>query len=1010
MRYRDFVAAGVAVLFGLGLLAVTGCGGSTGGGSGPTTPTVTVSASPSSITTAQSTTVTVTVSGSSGTATGTVTLSSGTYSSGAVSLSGGSAQITIAAGSLATGSDTLTATYSSTSSSYNNASGTGSVTVTSTTLITPTVAVSPNPSSITTAQSTTVTVTVSSTGNPTPTGSVKLSSGTYNSGTVSLTSGSAQITVPAGSLATGSDTLTANYTPDTNSSSTYNSATGTGSVTVTAPTMITPTVTVSPNPSSITTSQSTTVTVTVSSTGNPTPTGSVTLTSGSYSSGAVSLTSGSAQITIAAGSLATGTDTLTVQYTPDTNSSTTYNNATGTGSVTVTAVPTLITPTVTVSANPSSISGSESTTVTVTVSSSGNPTPTGSVTLTSGSYSSGTVTLSNGSAQITASTSTLPAGNDLLTAKYTPDANSSSTYNSASGLGEISSNPSLSITSFTASPNPIQVGSSSTNLTAVFTGGTGIITPGPISVTSGKAVSVSPTTTTVYSLTVTPTSGSAITQTLTVTLNSGVTVNPSSTGVAVTSQILGMNLAYWYDVVSNASAINNAFGQAGIKAIRWPGGSDSDIYHWGYQSGSSALAEPYTCTCSPTNPDQCTADSKGWAGYSTFAQFVSAIPLAGSYDLALTANYGTNETCTGGGDPTEAAAWVAAAANDGVTVSRMTVGNEDYGSWETDLHSTPNDPTIYAAAVKGSSGYYELIKAASSGTLAGVIVDADGASNGWDSTVLGNAVGCNGAGTPCYDFVEYHYYPQYGNVTSDTFLVHQAAPEFTININTVKTELNNAGEPNTPIYVGELGANSSNPGTQSWSITQGLYAGQILGEAMNDGISRLTWWIGFGNCLGAGNNSSLLYGWQNTWGAYNVFSDGPSDTGCPGAGPIGTMSPTAIAFQLFSNVVVNGEHVLTPTVVGDTINVRAYAATHSSGTQTALVLFNLDEYASAPVTVTLTGKSTSSDVQVTTYSKAIYDFSQNDQWDPATTTDMGSQSLPLTLTLAPWSMNVVIIK
>jgi len=27
------------------------------------------------------------------------------------------------------------------------------------------------------------------------------------------------------------------------------------------------------------------------------------------------------------------------------------------------------------------------------------------------------------------------------------------------------------------------------------------------------------------------------------------------------------------------------------------------------------------------------------------------------------------------------------------------VGNEEYGSWEYDLHSTPEDPTIYAAAV-----------------------------------------------------------------------------------------------------------------------------------------------------------------------------------------------------------------------------------------------------------------------------------------------------------------------
>ena len=159
--------------------------------------------------------------------------------------------------------------------------------------------------------------------------------------------------------------------------------------------------------------------------------------------------------------------------------------------------------------------------------------------------------------------------------------------------------------------------------------------------------------------------------------------------------------------------------------------------------------------------------------------------------------------------------------------------------------------------------------------------------------------------------------------------MQQAAQDFTKNINMVKSELTTAGVPNTPIYVGEVGGNSANPGTQSWSITQGLYAGQLLGEAMNDGISRLTWWDGFGNCFGPGNNSPLLYGWQN-WGAQSVFSDGPSETHCPDAGPIGTMSPTARAFQLFKNLAVTGESALSTTVNGDMTNIRAYSATQAA--------------------------------------------------------------------------------
>jgi len=199
---------------------------------------------------------------------------------------------------------------------------------------TPTVTVTPASSSITTAQSLAVTITVSGSSG-TPTGSVVLSSGSYTSSAATLSSGSATITIPAGSLAAGSDTLTAKYTPDSASSATYNSASGTASVTVTQP-ATTPTVTVTPASGSITTAQSLSVTIAVSGSSG-TPTGSVVLSSGSYTSSAATLSSGSATITIPAGSLAAGSDTLTAKYTPDSASSAAYTSASGTASVTVTA-------------------------------------------------------------------------------------------------------------------------------------------------------------------------------------------------------------------------------------------------------------------------------------------------------------------------------------------------------------------------------------------------------------------------------------------------------------------------------------------------------------------------------------------------------------------------------------------------------------------------------------------------------------------------------------------------
>ena len=125
---------------------------------------------------------------------------------------------------------------------------------------------------------------------------------------------------------------------------------------------------------------------------------------------------------------------------------------------------------------------------------------------------------------------------------------------------------------------------------------------------------------------------------------------------------------------------------------------------------------------------------------------------------------------------------------------------------------------------------------------------------------------------------------------------------------------------------------------------------------------------------------------------------------------MGTMSPTARAFQLMSSVAINGEHSLTASVSGDTYDVRAYAATNPNG-GTALLLFNLNQTASETVAVALSGQTTASTVTVETYDKSIYDQTNaaTPVWAPPTTSTINSPTLPLTLNLTPWSMNVVII-
>jgi hypothetical protein len=575
------------------------------------------------------------------------------------------------------------------------------------------------------------------------------------------------------------------------------------------------------------------------------------------------------------------------------------------------------------------------------------------------------------------------------------------TITAAGGFVLTPSAPTLSIATGASATDTITItdvspfaGSVTLAATGMPTGVTATFGTNPATSTSLLTFTVAPTTVAgTYPITITGTSGTlaSVVATITLTITGGtpanatVTVSQTSSGIAVSDTILGMNLASWYDVIANDAGVLSGFEAAGIKAVRWPGGSWSDIYHWS------------------TNTNCFSTTDGAPAANDTFANFVSDIVTPGGLDVSLTADYGTDAACTGGGDPTEAAAWAAEAVSLGANVSHITVGNEEYGTWEEDLHAIEHDPTTYANAV--ATGYYPDIKASSPNVLVGVVVNP-GNSPAWDPIVLADAK---------YDFVEYHYYPEAPGSENDTTLIQQDAQALTTNINTIKSELATAGHSGTPIYVGEIGATYSNPGKQSWSITQGLYAGQVLGEMMNDGVTRLTWWIGYGNCNGqAGNVSSSVYGWQN-FGAYNVFSDGPNDPTCPTGstapdwGPIGTMSPTGRAFQLFSQVAVNGEFVLTPTVTGDTTDVVAYAATHSGGT--ALVLFNRNETTSETVSISLSAQTTASTVTVETYNKALYDETDatTPVWAAPTTTSLGAQSLPLTLTLTPWSMNVVII-
>jgi hypothetical protein len=454
-----------------------------------------------------------------------------------------------------------------------------------------------------------------------------------------------------------------------------------------------------------------------------------------------------------------------------------------------------------------------------------------------------------------------------------------------------------------------------------------------------------------------------------------VTIDPKKLGATVSDLVLGANEATWNDIT--VPGIAPAFRAAGMRSTRWPGGSESDEYHWKTNSiGVGACSGGYVYPP------------------STFDHFVADVVKPANLDLALTVNYGSNPQCTNGASPSEAAGWVKYANNvKGYNVKWWSVGNEEFGaSWEIDEHqpaSTQHDPATYANLV--ATQFYPQMKAASK-TPINVCVDVEpGWYTGWDPVVLAHAK---------YDCVELHYYPESPGKESDSFLVNDGAAQLTTTINSLKSELKTAGHSNASIYVGEIGSVYSTPGKQSMSITQALYTGQVIGEMLNDGVAKSTWWFGYGGCSTNGNMSSSLYGWQN-FGGYELFETGCSNSNSP---TNGTLIPSARAFEVASHFVRNGERMLGVTAASAP-TVRAYATTYNGGY--AVMIFNRSETAAVTVPVQISGKTSGTGGTTWTYDKSIYDKTKSNVWQGPTQTKLAAWTGRFNVVLPPWSMVVV---
>lgn len=473
----------------------------------------------------------------------------------------------------------------------------------------------------------------------------------------------------------------------------------------------------------------------------------------------------------------------------------------------------------------------------------------------------------------------------------------------------------------------------------------------------------------------------------------------------INKDVFGANLPSSMDFTSsngNLSATVSTFQSAHFGMVRWPLALLSDYYHWQTNSFSSCAQSAWGPLLSRT----------------PFDAFMQNIAQPLGLDVNITVNYGSNVTCTGGGDPNEAAAWVDYANNQmHYGIKYWSIGNEQYYGGPTlgstfstpDFNVSSSDPPSQGSATYANliaTQFYPLMKAKDPSIQIGIdlVVPDNNVSDRtipWDSTVLADAK---------FDFVEVHWYgASPANVAiSDSNLLGSGDSYFVPAISQLKSELSAAGKANIPIFVGEWGIPGPNDGSpQDITIVGALYTALALGEMTKAGISMAGIWTGFDS--GPCNTSATgYYSWQ-TWFTPSLFEAiaGGTNPVCPSiAQPsYGTALPRANAVNVVQAAFNSGDAVFAPVVSPALKSVEVYGTRRNSGY--GLLLVNTDQNNAVTTAIGIANDTRSFTAKSLVYSKAQYDKSQNNVWSTPVPQSLGTVTGSFAITLPQWSVTAI---
>jgi hypothetical protein len=422
---------------------------------------------------------------------------------------------------------------------------------------------------------------------------------------------------------------------------------------------------------------------------------------------------------------------------------------------------------------------------------------------------------------------------------------------------------------------------------------------------------------------------------------------------------LGVNDAVW-DRELGTAAVADLLKSAGVRMIRYPGGSYGDIYHWRDNTAPGGFVAPGT----------------------DFDTFMAGVRRTGAQPMII-ANYGT-------GTPAEAADWVRYAnVTKGYGAKYWTVGNELYGNghygadWEADNHAD-SSPAGYANEVVA---YSDAMKAVDPTIKVGAVLTTpanwpDGLVGGgdtgtWNQTVLSIA-------GPKIDFVDLHWYP--GGSTAGEALAKPNQLNDALYL--VHQQLARYGGANAS-RIG-ISLTETNVGVGQNTQPAALYLADAYSGLLENGVFTVTWW----NVHNGIGNVSTVAG-QVDYNDFGMLSSGTCAANICEP-PLNTPFAPYFGLSMMNAFASPGDQLIRAGT--DQALVTAHAARRPNG-DLAVLLVNKDPDNAYPVRISYAGYTPAPGAAPTVYSYL----------NGATSIAVAQAGTAATQTIPPYSLTTLVL-